>query len=447
MSTKGQASGPVSFMRVFDVSTEVIKQGGRRRGANMAVLSAYHPDIVEFVIIKKYGLMKNFNLSVAVDDKFMNAVKKNKRIKLINPRTKKAVKKISAKALFELVVETVWETGDPGILFIDGINRKHVLRSLGKIEATNPCGEQPLLPYESCNLGSINLTKIVSEGEIDWDKLKRIVRTAVHFLDNVIDASRFPLFEIKLITKANRKIGLGVMGFAEMLIKLGIPYDSKKALDIAEEVMKFIANEARKKSMEIGLKRGSFPNYRKSSFYRYYKAMRNATVTTIAPTGTISIIAGCSSGIEPLFALSFKRENVLGGINLYEMNKHFARIARKKGFYSKKLVKEVAEKGSVQEIKGIPSDIKRIFVTAHDIKPEWHVRMQAAFQKHVDNGVSKTVNLKSSARKEEIKKIFLLANELGCKGITVYRDKSKKEQVLNVGISEDECKKCLIAIN
>lgn len=433
LSTKGKASGPVSFMRVFDTATDVIKQGGKRRGANMAILSAYHPDIIEFAIVKRYeGMMKNFNLSIAVDDGFMKAVTGNRTIKLINPRTKKAVKKVNARKLFELFVESAWLTGDPGIVFIDEINRKHPLKGIGEIESTNPCGEQPLLPYESCNLGSINLAKMVKDKSIDWEKLRRTVRTSVHFLDNAIDACRFPLPETDVLTKANRKIGLGVMGFAEMLIQLGIPYDSNTALEAAENLMKFISYETRKKSAEIAMKKGEFPNFKRSIWYRQYKTMRNATVTTIAPTGTISIIADCSSGIEPLFAVSFVR-NVMEGTKLLEVNQYFEKIAKERRFYSKKLMEEIAAKGSVQDVKGVPDDVKKVFVTAHDIKPEWHVKMQAAFQKYTDNAVSKTVNLRRDATKEDVKQIFLLAHELRCKGITVYRDGSKKEQVLNIG--------------
>jgi ribonucleoside-diphosphate reductase alpha chain len=379
------------------------------------------------------NILTNFNVSVAVTDEFMKAVKENREYDLINPRTKKPVKKLKAKYVWNLIVENAWKCGDPGIIFIDEINRHNPTPGVGRMESTNPCGEQPLLPYESCNLGSINLSKMVNEkNEIDWEKLKNTVRIAVHFLDNVIDANRFPLPEIEKITKDNRKIGLGVMGFAELLIKLNIPYDSEKAIELGEKIMKFISENAKKKSEEIGMKRGSFPNFEKSIWYGKYKAMRNSTVTTVAPTGSISIIAGCSSGIEPLFAVSFMR-NVLEGTRLFEVNTIFERIAKEGGFYSVKLLEKIAESGSLQKIKEIPKDVKRIFVTALDIKPEWHVRMQAVFQKYTDNAVSKTINLPHDAKISDVKKIYELAWKLKCKGITIYRYGSKPEQVLYIG--------------
>ncbi|MCW1296952.1 MAG: vitamin B12-dependent ribonucleotide reductase [Candidatus Parvarchaeota archaeon] len=432
-STMGVASGPVSFMRIFDTATDVIKQGGKRRGANMGILSVHHPDIVEFITSKeKEGVLTNFNISVAVTDKFMEAVKKNEEYELINPRTNEVTEKMNARDVFNLIVTTAWKTGDPGLIFIDEINRHNPTPQIGKIEATNPCGEQPLLPYESCNLGSINLARMVENGKINWEKLRKTVRSAVHFLDNVIDVNKFPLPEIEKMTKANRKIGLGVMGFADMLIELGIPYNSEDGIKIAEEVMKFITAEARKKSVELAAERGSFPNFKGSKWEKDgYKQMRNATVTTIAPTGTISIIAGCSSGIEPLFAISFIR-NVMEGTTLMEVNQSFEKIAKERGFYSSELMMEIAKKGSIQSIENIPADVKRIFVTAFDITPEWHVRMQAAFQKYTDNAVSKTVNLPNDATIGDVEKVFWLAYELKCKGITIYRYGSKKEQVLYV---------------
>ncbi|ENO12077.1 ribonucleoside-diphosphate reductase class II [Thermoplasmatales archaeon SCGC AB-539-C06] len=406
-STKGAASGPLSFMQAYDMTTHVIRQGGKRRGANMGILRIDHPDIIEFIKSKeKEGNLANFNISVAMTEKFMKAVQKNKNFELINPKTKKAVKKINAKKLFDILAEMAWKTGDPGIIFIDEINKKHPLKSSGKIESTNPCGEVPLLPYESCNLGSINLTKFVSKGRIDYNKLKNVINTAVNFLDNVIDANKYPLKKIEKITKANRKIGLGVMGFADMLIMLGVRYDSDKALKIADELMKFISETAVKASVELAKKRGSFPNFKKSEWVKKYKSMRNATVTSIAPTGSISIIADCSSGIEPLFATKFAR---------LSLGKEF--------FYEHPLLKKYNRK---------------LFVIAHQIAPEGHVKMQAIFQKYTDNGVSKTVNLKQNATKEDVKKIFLLAYKLKCKGITVYREGSKKQQVLNIG----KCKVC-----
>jgi len=430
-SSKGVASGPCSFMKVFDIATDTIKQGGKRRGAMMAILRVDHPDILEFITIKsKENVLTNFNLSVAITDDFMDAINKNKDFELINPRTEKPVKKLKARYIWNLIIESAWKSGDPGLIFIDEINRKNPTPEM-TINATNPCGEQPLLDYESCNLGSMNLSKMIRENDIDWDKLKRTVHLAVHFLDNVIDANRFPLPQIERMTKANRKIGLGVMGFAELLIRLNIPYDSEDAIKLAEKIISFISKEARKKSEELGLKRGSFPNFDKS-IYKNYKAMRNATVTTIAPTGTISIIAGCSSGIEPLFAISFMR-NVLEGERLFEVNPLFERIAKQKGFYSGILLEKIAKEGSIKDIKGIPNNVKKIFKTALDIKPEYHVRMQAAFQKYVDNSVSKTINLPENATKNDVKKAFELAYELKCKGITVYRYGSKPQQVLYIG--------------
>ncbi len=432
-STKGVASGPVSFMRVFDTATEVIKAGGKRRGAMMGILRVDHPDILEFITSKqKPGFLSNFNISVAVTDDFMKTLEEDGEYWLINPRNKERARKLKARDVWDLMAKSAWASGDPGVIFIDEINRYNPTPEIGRIESTNPCGEQPLLPYESCNLGSINLSKMVEDGKIDWKKLRETVRNAVHFLDNVIDANKYPLNEIEAITKANRKIGLGVMGFADMLIKVGVPYNSEEALQLAENLMKFIEEEARKKSVEIGEERGSFPNFEKSIWKDKYSAMRNAAVTTIAPTGSISIIAGCSSGIEPIFAISFIR-NVLGGTRLFETNPLFEIIAKERGFYSAKLLEEIAKTGSVQKIDGVPEDVKRLFVTALDVEPEWHVRMQAAFQKYTDNAVSKTVNLPNKARIEDIRKVFKLAWRLKCKGVTVFRYGSKPEQVLYIG--------------
>ncbi|MHC1599886.1 MAG: vitamin B12-dependent ribonucleotide reductase [Candidatus Methanospirareceae archaeon] len=423
-STGGIASGPVSFMRVFDVATGVIKQGGKRRGANMGILNVDHPDILEFISAKERGEFANFNTSVAVTDEFMHAVERNEDYELINPRTKEEVRRINAREVLNEIVTYAWKIGDPGIIFSDEINKHNPLPAIGKIEATNPCGEQPLLPYESCNLGSINVSKFVEppDGEVDWERLKEAVWLCVRFLDDVIDVNRYPLPEIEEMTRANRKIGLGIMGFAELLIKLGIAYDSKEALSMAGKLMRFITTEARRCSKALGLEKGAFPNF-EQSIWTKYDAMRNATVTTIAPTGTISIIAGCSSGIEPLFAVAFVR-NVMGG--MLEINKLFEAIAKERGFYSKDLIRDIAKSGSIQNIDGIPEDIKRIFVTALDISPEWHVRMQAAFQKYTDNSVSKTVNLPSDATWGDVKEVFLLAYKLKCKGITVYRYGCKK---------------------
>lgn len=432
-STKGVASGPVSFMRVFDTSTEIIKAGGKRRGAMMAILRVDHPDVLEFITSKQRpGFLSNFNISVAVTDGFMRALDENGEYWLVNPRNNEKTGKLIAKDVWNLMAKSAWQGGDPGIVFIDEINRHNPTPQVGKIESTNPCGELPLLPYESCNLGSINLSRIVEERKIDWERLRQTVRNGVHFLDNVVDENKYPMKEIDEITRANRKIGLGVMGFADMLIKLGIPYDSEEALSIGEKTMKFIEEEALKKSMELGGERGSFPNFDGSIWKDKYPAMRNATVTTVAPTGTISIIAGCSSGIEPIFALSFIR-NVLSGTRLFETNPLFETMSKERGFYSAKLLEEIARTGSVQKIEGVPDDIKRLFVTALDIKPEWHIKMQAAFQKYTDNAVSKTVNLPTEATADDVRNIYELAWKLKCKGVTVFRYGSKPEQVLYIG--------------
>ncbi len=431
-SSKGIASGPLSFIKIFDVTTETIKQGGKRRGANMAILDVTHPDIIEFVTSKtKEGTLANFNISVGVNDLFMDAVEKNKTYELVNPRTRKVVGKKNAKEVFDIIVASAWQTGDPGLVFLDEINRHNPTPLVGKIESTNTCGEQPLLSYEGCNLGSIDLAKMFVNNKFSWDKLKKTVHIGVHFLDNVIDANKYPVPEIEQITKANRKIGLGVMGFAETLIKLEMPYNSDKALEFAEKLMKFINDEAHKSSEQLAHERGSFPNFPKSTLAKKYKFHRNATVTTIAPTGTISIIAGTTSGIEPIFAVSFVRE-VMEGTKLLEVNPEFEKIAKERGFYSRALMMKIAKQGSVQDIKEVPKDVKKLFVTALDIDPEWHVKMQAVFQKYTDNAVSKTINLSEDASVEDVKKAYLLAYKLKCKGITVYRYGCKKEQVLYI---------------
>ncbi len=559
-STGGVASGPVSFMRVFDVATEVIKQGGRRRGANMGILRVDHPDILEFIRAKEGGGYSNFNTSVAVTDEFMAAVERDEDYALVNPRTKEETKRMSARAVFEEAVTYAWKIGDPGIIFIDEINRHNPTPAVGEIEATNPCvtadtwvmtaegpqqvseligrkfiavvngeewasteagffetgvkpvynlktaegfevrltgdhrvmsvremgwsrvvdlkpgdrialgdlhrvatveeivpdgiervfdaqipginafdangilvhncGEQPLLAYESCNLGSINLSRFVERGEIEWERLGATVRLCVRFLDDVIDVNRYPLPEIEAMTKANRKIGLGVMGFAELLIKLGVAYDTEEAISTGERLMEFITGEARQCSAELGRERGSFPNFELSIWRDGYDAMRNATVTTIAPTGTIGIIANCSSGIEPIFAVAFVR-NVMGG--MLEINPLFERIAKEQGFYSREMVLRVAKSSSLQGVEGIPADVKRLFITALEIAPEWHVRMQAAFQRHTDNAVSKTVNLPADAPRDAVREVFLLAYKLKCKGVTVYRY-GCKEGVLSLEV-------------
>lgn len=438
-STKGVASGPVTFATIFDQTTNVIKQGGKRRGANMGILRVDHPDILEFIAAKAQpGVLTNFNISVAITDSFMEAVRKNQEYDLINPRTGKSVKKLRARYVWSLIIDYAWKSGDPGVIFIDEINKRNPTANVGEIEATNPCGEQPLHPYESCNLGSINLTKMTHQlkngkYEVDWLKLKKTIHKAVHFLDNVIDASHFPIHEIEQMTKANRRIGLGIMGWADLLLMLNVRYDSEAALKLAEKLMKFINDEARTASEKIGRDRGSFTNFKGSLWDKQkIKAMRNATCTTIAPTGSISIIAGCSSGIEPLFAVSFVR-NVLEGTRLLETNKIFEEIARKRGFYSEELMNKIAKSGSIQKFKEIPADVRNVFVTALDIKPEWHVKMQAVFQKYTDNAVSKTINFPPNATIDDVRKAYELAYKLKCKGITVYRYGSKAEQVLYIG--------------
>jgi ribonucleoside-diphosphate reductase alpha chain len=432
-STKGVASGPVSFMRIFDVATEVIKAGGKRRGAMMAILRVDHPDILEFITAKQaVGVLSNFNVSVAVTGMFLAAVESDSEYPLINPRNGEVVKQLRARDVWGAIAASAWASGDPGVVFIDEINRLNPTPQVGKIESTNPCGEVPLLPYESCNLGSVNLSKMVTNQSVDWEKLRQTVRNGVHFLDNVVDANVYPLIEIGKVTQANRKIGLGVMGFADMLIMLGVPYDSDEAVKLGEQIMEFIEENAHAMSAELATQRGAFPNFAGSIWRDKYSALRNATATTVAPTGTISIIAGCSSGIEPLFAVSFMR-NVLGGARLFETNGLFEQMAKERGFYSAELLEEVARTGSVQHVRGVPEDVKRVFVTALDIAPVWHVRMQAAFQRHVDNAVSKTVNLPHSAKVEDVKAVYNLAAELKCKGVTVFRYGSKPEQVLYIG--------------
>jgi ribonucleoside-diphosphate reductase alpha chain len=442
-STKGVASGPVSFMHVFDAATETIKQGGRRRGANMGILRIDHPDIIDFITAKKNpNVLNTFNLSVGLTEPFMQAVRNDAEYDLINPSSKQPVGRLNAQEVFNIIIDLAWTNGDPGIVFLDRINKDNPTPKLGEIESTNPCGEQPLLPYESCNLGSINLAKMVTfaggQTAIDYPRLARTVRSAVRFLDNVIDMNRYPLPEIEERTYGNRKIGLGVMGFADMLIWMGIPYNSKAALDTAKSVMRFISEKAREASEELGEIRGPFPNS-KGSIYDGpgQKNIRNATRTTIAPTGSISIITNCSSGIEPLFAISYIR-NVMDNTKLLEVHPLFKEVAQRKGFYSQELMERIASKGSIQDMDDIPVKIRKLFVTAHDISPEWHVRIQSAFQQYTDNAVSKTVNFPTSATKEDVAKVYRLANELGCKGVTIYRDRSRDVQVLNIDSAQPE---------
>jgi len=430
-STGGIASGPVSFMKVFDAATQAIKQGGRRRGANMGILSVDHPDILEFITAKHDpGILTNFNLSVAVTDRFMQAVEQGESYELVNPRTGKVTKREDALEIFYLISESAWNSGEPGMIFLDRINRDNPTPRLGLIEATNPCGEQPLLPYEACNLGSINLDKMVHSGKIDYEKLGKTVDIAVHFLDNVIDMEQFPLEAISTIVRGNRKIGLGIMGFADMLIHLGIPYNSPEAVKVAEDVMSFICERTTRISAELAKQRSVFENFKGSIYDSPDKPrVRNATRITIAPTGTVSIIAGCSSGIEPIYAVSYLK-TVMEGEQLIVTNPYFERKAKKEGFYSPELIKRIAAAGSVIGIDEVSEEVQHLFVTSHDIGYEWHIRLQAAFQKYADNAVSKTVNFRHEASKEDVGRAFRLAYSLGCKGITVYRDRSRAEQVL-----------------
>jgi len=429
--TRGASSGPVSFIKLFDYACETTRSGGARRGANMGLMRFDHPDILEFIGAKaQSGALRTFNISVAVSDSFMDLVRRHSEYPLINPRTGQKSGQLNARQVFDAIVDSAWRTGDPGLVFLDAINRQNPLAAIASIEATNPCGEQPLLPYESCNLGSINVARFVRNGQIDFSDLGPTVHLAVRFLDDVIDANRFPLEEIEEQTLANRKIGLGVMGFADLLLLLGLPYDSPEAVATAEELMTFISAQADAESSRLAEQRGVFPNYARSSFAIQGIKRRNATVTTIAPTGTISLIAGCSSGIEPLFALCYTR-SVFGESKQFHLHPLLENMAAP--YLTESARHMLLQTGSAQGLREIPESIRRVFVTAHDIAPKWHVRMQAAFQRHVENAVSKTVNLHPVATRDDIEKMFLLAHELGCKGITVFRDGCKQEQVLRAG--------------
>ncbi len=443
-STGGVASGPVSFMRAFDGATEAVKQGSTRRGANMGILRVSHPDILKFITSKEDGhSISNFNISVAVTEEFMAKVDVGEDYDLVNPRSGKIEGRLNARQVFELLVQMAWKTGDPGIVFLDRINRDNPTPNLGTIESTNPCGEQPLLPYESCNLGSVNLAQMIrSTGdsiEIDWDKMAKVIAVAVHTLENVIDMNDYPIQAIEDMSKKTRRIGLGVMGFADLLIQLGIPYASEAALNVAEEIMTFIQRKTHEASAALAERRGNFPAWPGSIYDRPDgPQMRNSAPTTIAPTGTISIIAGCSSGIEPLFALSYVR-NVMDNTMLVEGNSIFESVAKHEGFYSRDLMEELAHKGSLHELNGaVPDWVKDLFATSHDISPEWHVKMQAAFQRHTDNAVSKTINFPNEATQEDIADAYMLAYKMGCKGITIYRDGSKENQVLSTGETHRE---------
>jgi ribonucleoside-diphosphate reductase alpha chain len=445
----GTASGPVSFMKIFDAATEHIKQGGKRRGANMGILNIDHPDIEEFISAKKEkGVLRNFNISVGVTDAFMNVLEKHGEWNLVHPNSKAIVKKISAVNLWNDIVETAWQTGDPGLIFIDTINSENPTPALGSIDTTNPCGEVPLLSYEPCNLGSINLSKFVTKhngnSDINWRHLEEVIHIAIRFLDNVIDVNHYILPEIKAMAQGNRKIGLGVMGWAEMLIHLELAYDSEKSIRLAEHLMYFIQQKSTDASVALAKERGVFPNWKKSIYFPGI-AIRNATRTSIAPTGTISIIANTSSSIEPLFALAFLRQHVLNGETLLTINELLIDYLKSHNLYSEIIYEQIIRQGMLNEIIGLPSDLKNIFKTALEIPPIWHLQHQVAFQKFTDNAVSKTVNLAEAAGKKDVDEIYKTAWRLKAKGITIFRYNSKEKQVLTQGFkyAVKTCKVCI----
>lgn len=456
-STNGVSSGPISFLKVYNAATDAVKQGGTRRGANMAILNVNHPQILDFITCKEdTSQLTNFNLSVGLNEEFMNAVYQDEKYDLISPNTKQIVRQEKARDVFDLIIEMAYKNGEPGIVFLDRINRFNPTPQLGDIESTNPCGEQPLLPYEACNLGSINLAALVNKGKIAWDILRDTINKSVEFLDDVIDASRFPLPEIHQMAQGNRKIGLGVMGWADLLFQLNIPYASEEAIALAEDIMEFIDYHAKKRSIELSSNKGKFLNFKNSIYDKgklnreknkinwsslikdaKVKGIRNATVTTIAPTGTISMILDTSSGIEPQFSLVFTK-NVMDGESLLYINKYFEKALKDNGIFDKALLEKIAHEGSIQHIKEIPAKLRKVFQTSHDISPEWHIKMQAAFQKYTDNAVSKTINFSKDAKREDIRMAFEFAYKLGCKGVTVYRDGSRDNQVLQTKSSQGQ---------
>ncbi len=442
-TTHGQACGPVSVLRHLSSVSTLVTQGGKRDGANMAVMDVHHPDILEFIECKQEeGQIHNFNISVGVSDEFMNAVKNGTSYELRDPESGKVVDKIEASLVFDKVIEGAWRNGEPGVIFLDKVNADNPTLNIGKMTATNPCGEQPLLPYESCNLGSINLTKFVIEDSdvksLDWDRLKEVVHVSTRFLDNVIDANVYSVDKIENMTKSTRKIGLGVMGFADMLVQLNVPYDSEEGLSLGRKLMKFIRSESDEMSKTLASERGVFPAFEGSKYDSTDGfEVRNACRLTVAPTGTISMIAGCSSGIEPLFALCYHKHNILGGESLLYVDKGFEKVAKEGGFYSQELLNYLADGGSLQERDDVPDWAKRLFVTSSDISPEMHVRMQAVFQESVDSAISKTINFPNSASDDDVRSAYLLAWELSCKGITVYRAGSRDAEVLTAGKEKD----------